>query len=98
MRAPWVRQALAYATNRQAVVTQIFKKFNPNQQVLQNLTYGNTQKGKYVPHFGAVHVQPLEGRRDHAEAQLHEGLGRHLRLQRAEDVDQVRHDHRQQAA
>ena len=36
MRAPWVRQALAYATNRQAVVTQIFKKFNPNQQVLQN--------------------------------------------------------------
>ena len=33
MRAPWVRQALAYATNRQAVVTQIFKKFNPNQQV-----------------------------------------------------------------
>ena len=58
MRAPWVRQALAYATNRQAVVTQIFKKFNPNQQVLQNLTYGNTQKGKYVPHFGAYTYSP----------------------------------------
>ena len=58
MRAPWVRQALAYATNRQAVVTQIFKKFNPNQQVLQNLTYGNTQKGKYVPHFGQYTFSP----------------------------------------
>jgi ABC-type transport system substrate-binding protein len=45
-----------------------------------------------------LHVQPLEGRRDHAKAQLHEGLGRNLRLQRPEDVDQVRHDHRQQAA
>src|SRR5262249_9663839 len=51
MRAPWVRQALAYAINRQAVVEQIYKKFNPNQQVLQNLTYGNSQKGLYVPHF-----------------------------------------------
>ncbi len=58
MRAPWVRQALAYATNRQAIVSQIFKKFNPNQQVLQNLTYGNTQKGKYVPHFGQYTFSP----------------------------------------
>ena len=58
MRAPWVRQALAYSTNRQAVVNQIFKKFNPNQQVLQNLTYGNTQKGKYVPHFGRYTYSP----------------------------------------
>ena len=58
MRAPWVRQALGYATNRQAVVTQIFKKFNPNQQVLQNLTYGNTQKGKYVPHFAKYTFSP----------------------------------------
>jgi peptide/nickel transport system substrate-binding protein len=58
MRAPWVRQALGYATNRQAVVTQIYKKFNPNQQVLQNLTYGNTQKGKYVPHFGTYTFSP----------------------------------------
>ena len=58
MRAPWVRQALAYATNRQAVVNQIFKKFNPSQQVLQNLTYGNTQKGQYVPHFGRYTFSP----------------------------------------
>ena len=58
MRAPWVRQALGYATNRQAVVNQIFKKFNPNQQVLQNLTYGNTQKALYAPHFGRYTFSP----------------------------------------
>ena len=99
MRAPWVRQALAYAMNRQAVVTQIFKKFNPNQQVpAEPHVRQHARRASTQPHFGAVHLQPLEGCRDHEEAQLHEGLGRHLRLQRAEDVDQVRHDHRQQAA
>lgn len=60
MRAPWVRQAIAYSLNRQAVVNQIFKKFNPNQQVLQNLTYGNSQKGKYVPHFGKYVYNPAK--------------------------------------
>ena len=53
MRAPWVRQAISYAVNRQAIISQIYKKFNPKQQVLQNLTYGNSQKGLYAPHFGA---------------------------------------------
>jgi ABC-type transport system substrate-binding protein len=53
LRAPWVRQAVSYAVNRQALISQIYRKFNPKQQVLQNLTYGNSQKGLYVPHFGA---------------------------------------------
>ncbi len=58
MRAPWVRQAIAYSVDRQAVVNQIYKKFNPNQQVLQNLTYGNTQKALYAPHFGRYTFSP----------------------------------------
>ena len=53
LRAPWFRQAVSYAINRQALINQIYKKFNPKQQVLQNLTYGNSQKGLYKPHFGA---------------------------------------------
>jgi peptide/nickel transport system substrate-binding protein len=57
-RAPWVRQAVSYAVNRQAIINQIYKKFNPKQQVLQNLTYGNSQKGLYQPHFGAYSYNP----------------------------------------
>jgi peptide/nickel transport system substrate-binding protein len=53
LRAPWFRQAVSYAINRQALINQIYKRFNPKQQVLQNLTYGNSQKGLYQPHFGA---------------------------------------------
>jgi peptide/nickel transport system substrate-binding protein len=53
LRAPWVRQLVSYAVNRQAIITQIYRKFNPKQQVLQNLMYGNSQKGLYNPHFGA---------------------------------------------
>jgi len=60
MRAPWIRQMIAYSMNRQAVVSQIYKKFNPNQQVLQNLSYGNTQKDKYIPHFGAYTYSPAK--------------------------------------
>src|SRR5437762_3851282 len=60
LRAPWFRQALAYAVNRQAVITQIYKKFNPKQQVLQNLTYGNSQKGLYVPHFQKYVFSPTK--------------------------------------
>ena len=63
MRAPWVRQAIAYSIDRQAVVNQIFKKFNPNQQVLQNLTYGNTQKALVRAALRSLHVQPVQGRR-----------------------------------
>jgi peptide/nickel transport system substrate-binding protein len=58
LRAPWVRQAVSYAVNRQAIINQIYKKFNPKQQVLQNLTYGNSQKGLYAPHFGAYTYSP----------------------------------------
>jgi peptide/nickel transport system substrate-binding protein len=58
LRAPWVRQAVSYAVNRQAIISQIYKKFNPKQQVLQNLTYGNSQKGLYAPHFGAYTYSP----------------------------------------
>jgi peptide/nickel transport system substrate-binding protein len=60
LRAPWFRQALSYAINRQAVITQIYKKFNPKQQVLQNLTYGNSQKGLYVPHFQKYVYSPAK--------------------------------------
>ena len=60
LRAPWFRQALSYAVNRQAVITQIYKKFNPKQQVLQNLTYGNSQKGLYVPHFQKYVFSPTK--------------------------------------
>ena len=60
MRAPWVRQAVAYSINRQAVINQIYKKFNPKQQVLQNLTYGNSQTGKYQPHFGQYVFSPAK--------------------------------------
>ena len=60
LRAPWFRQALSYAVNRQAVISQIYRKFNPKQQVLQNLTYGNSQKGLYVPHFQKYVYSPAK--------------------------------------
>jgi peptide/nickel transport system substrate-binding protein len=58
LRAPWFRQAVSYAINRQAIISQIYKKFNPKQQVLQNLTYGNSQSGLYRPHFGQYVYNP----------------------------------------
>jgi peptide/nickel transport system substrate-binding protein len=58
LRAPWFRQAVSYAINRQALINQIYKKFNPKQQVLQNLTYGNSQSGLYKPHFGQYVYNP----------------------------------------
>jgi peptide/nickel transport system substrate-binding protein len=58
LRAPWFRQAVSYAINRQAIINQIYKKFNPKQQVLQNLTYGNSQSGLYRPHFGQYVYNP----------------------------------------
>ena len=60
LRAPWFRQALAFAINRQQVIKQVYAKFNPMQQVLQNLTYGNSQKGLYVPHFQRYVYSPTK--------------------------------------
>jgi peptide/nickel transport system substrate-binding protein len=60
LRAPWFRQAVSYAINRQALINQIYKRFNPKQQVLQNLTYGNSQKGLYKPHFGQYVYSPAK--------------------------------------
>jgi len=47
----WFRQAIGYAIDRQAMIKQIYRTLNPSLTPLQNLTYGNSQKGKYVPHF-----------------------------------------------
>jgi peptide/nickel transport system substrate-binding protein len=49
-RAPWFRQALAYAIDREAVVRQLFRTLNPSLRPLQNLTYVNNQK-EYAPSF-----------------------------------------------
>jgi peptide/nickel transport system substrate-binding protein len=47
----WFRQAIAYAIDRNAMIRQVYRTLNPSLVPLQNLTYGNSQKGKYVPHF-----------------------------------------------
>jgi len=49
-RAPWFRQALAYAMDRDALVKQLFRTLNPKLTPLQNLSYVNNQK-EYAPHF-----------------------------------------------
>ena len=59
-RAPWFRQAVSYSVNRQAIINQIYKRFNPKQGVLQNLSYGNSQKGQYQPHFGVYSYSPAK--------------------------------------
>ena len=59
-RAPWFRQAVSYAINRQAIINQIYKRFNPKQGVLQNLSYANSQKGQYQPHFGVYSYSPAK--------------------------------------
>ena len=59
-RAPWFRQAVSYAINREALINQIYKRFNPKQGVLQNLSYANSQKGQYQPHFGVYKYSPAK--------------------------------------
>lgn len=46
----WFRQAIAYSLDRRAMVAQLFRTLNPRLQVLQNLSFTNSQKA-YVPHF-----------------------------------------------
>src|SRR5690242_13710288 len=45
----WFRQAIGYAIDRQAMIKQVYRTLNPSLTPLQNLSYGNSQKGLYVP-------------------------------------------------
>ena len=38
----------------------LYKRFNPTQQVLQNLSYANSQKAQYQPHFGTYTYSPAK--------------------------------------
>ena len=51
LRAPWFRQAVSYSIDRTALVKQLFRTLQPNLVPLQNLSYANSQKGLYAPHF-----------------------------------------------
>jgi peptide/nickel transport system substrate-binding protein len=51
LKQRWFRQAIAYSLDRRAMVQQLFRTLNPRLQVLQNLTFVNSQKA-YAPHFG----------------------------------------------
>src|SRR5215210_5942701 len=50
-RAPWFRQALAYAIDGNALVRQLFRTLNPELTPLENLSYVNNQR-EYAAHFG----------------------------------------------
>ena len=50
-RAPWFRQALGHAIDRNTLVRQLFRTLNPNLKPLENLTYVNNQK-EYASNFG----------------------------------------------
>jgi len=55
--APWVRQAIAYAVDRQATVKQLFASLNPKLPVLNSLVYvSNAQQ--YQPHFQQYTYNP----------------------------------------
>jgi ABC-type transport system substrate-binding protein len=58
LRAPWFRQAISYSIDRTAMVKQLFRTLNPKLTPLQNLTYANSQKGLYVPHFAQYKYSP----------------------------------------
>jgi ABC-type transport system substrate-binding protein len=50
LRQLWFRQAIAYAINRQQMVTQLFRTLNRGLKPLNNLSFTNQQR-YYVPHF-----------------------------------------------
>jgi peptide/nickel transport system substrate-binding protein len=60
LRAPWFRQALSYSVDRTGMVKQLFKTLNPKLTPLENLTYANSQKGLYVPHFSQYKYSPAK--------------------------------------
>lgn len=55
----WVRQALIYATNRQALVNALFGQLAPGLPVLQNLIYASNS-AEYVPHFNKWSYNPTK--------------------------------------
>jgi ABC-type transport system substrate-binding protein len=60
LRAPWFRQAISYSIDRTAMVKQLFRTLNPTLTPLQNLSYANTQKGLYIPHFQQYTYSPAK--------------------------------------
>ena len=60
LRAPWFRQAVSYSIDRTAMVKRLFRTLNPTLTPLQNLTYTNSQKGLYQPHFSAYKYSPAK--------------------------------------
>jgi peptide/nickel transport system substrate-binding protein len=49
-RAPWFRQAVGYAIDRDALVKQLFRTLNPKLTPLENLSYVNNQR-EYAANF-----------------------------------------------
>jgi peptide/nickel transport system substrate-binding protein len=60
LRAPWFRQAISYSIDRTAMVKQLFRTLNPSLTPLENLSYANSQKGLYKPHFTAYKYNPAK--------------------------------------
>jgi len=59
MKNLWVRQAIAYATNRQALVNALFGQTAPGLPVLQSLVYVSNAKD-YEPHFQTYGYNPTK--------------------------------------
>jgi peptide/nickel transport system substrate-binding protein len=58
-RAPWVRQMIAYAIDREAATKQLFRTLvpEPSKLILDSLVYVTNQK-EYIPHFNAYRYNP----------------------------------------
>ncbi len=53
----WMRQAIAYGIDRQAIVNQLFKDLSPGLPVLNNVMY-LTNQPEYQPHFNIYKHDP----------------------------------------
>jgi len=58
---PWVRQALMYSINRQAVLSTLFGQLNPTLKPLNNVIYLNNQP-EYVAHFQKWNYNPSKAK------------------------------------
>jgi peptide/nickel transport system substrate-binding protein len=57
----WLRQAIAYAINRDQIVEKLVKPLDPQAETLQNLLYVANQ-AEYQPHFQTYNYDPAKAK------------------------------------